>query len=106
MKASSILILTAALTVTGCTTAQSEQNMPRSNMPMGQMHGDGNHSMMMMQGIDANGDGKITKEEFMRYHEAMFDKMKNQEGVIDMKDMKSMHPQGCGGMMGHDRMQK
>lgn len=106
MKASSILILTAALAVAGCTTAQSGDNMPSSNMPMGKMQGDRDHHMMMMEGIDANGDGKITKEEFMRHHEAMFDQMKNQEGVIDMKDMKAMHPRGCGGMMGHDRMQK
>lgn len=106
MKASSILILTAALAVAGCTTAQSGQNMPGSNTPMGKMQGDRDHHMMMMQNMDANGDGKITKEEFMRFHEDMFDQMKNQEGVIDMKDMKSMHPQGCGGMMRHEQMQK
>lgn len=105
MKISSVLILTVALAAAGCTTAQSGQAMRGSAMPMDKMQGDREHHMMM-QGMDANGDGKITKEEFMRHHEAMFDQMKNQEGVIDMKDMKAMHPQGCGGMMGHDRMQK
>lgn len=105
MKASRILIVTAALAVAGCTTAHSGQGMSGSDMPMGKMHGPGGDYQRMMEGMDTNGDGKITKEEFMRQHEAVFDQMKNSEGVIDMKNMKAMHP-GCGGMMGHDKMQR
>lgn len=105
MKAYSILIVSAALAIAGCTTAHSGPGMSGSDMSMGKMHGHGGNHQMMMEGMDSNGDGKITKEEFMRHHEAMFDQMKNSEGVIDMKDMKAMHP-GCGGMMGHDKMQR
>lgn len=37
-----------------------------------------------MKRMDANGDGKVTKEEFMQGHEAMFDSMDtNGDGVID-----------------------
>lgn len=37
-----------------------------------------------MQRMDANGDGKVTKEEFMQGHETMFDEMDgNGDGVID-----------------------
>lgn len=106
MKTSSILIVTAALVVAGCTTAHHGRGMSGCDMPMGKMHGPGGGHQMMMEGIDPNNDGKITREEFMRHHEAMFDQMKNREGVIDMKDMKTMHPPRCGGMMGQDRMQR
>ena len=37
-----------------------------------------------MRRMDANGDGEVTKEEFMQGHEAMFDSMdSNGDGVID-----------------------
>jgi hypothetical protein len=45
----------------------------------------------MMQKMDANGDGVISKDEFMKAHEMMFERMKNRDGVIDMKDMPKHH---------------
>jgi hypothetical protein len=55
------------------------------------MHGDMKMDMKMM---DANGDGMISKEEFMKHHEMMYDKMKkNKDGMVDMKDM-GMMPKG------------
>ena len=49
------------------------------------------HSMDRMQMMDSNGDGMISKDEFMKYHEKMFDSLKkNQDGMVDIKDMK-MH---------------
>ena len=37
-----------------------------------------------MARMDADGDGKVTREEFMKGHEAMFDKIDtNGDGVID-----------------------
>mgnify|MGYP003574110674 FL=1 len=61
--------------------------------------GEGMCGMKMM---DADGDGAVTKEEFMQGHDAMFDKMDaNGNGVIDADEnascMKKMMKEGkCG----------
>ena len=48
---------------------------------------------MDMKMMDTNGDGAISKEEFMKHHEMMFDKMKkNKNGTVDLKDMHMMAP--------------
>jgi hypothetical protein len=60
----------------------------------------------MMQKMDADGDGMLSKEEFMKAHEAMFDRMKGPNGMISLKDM-PMHRQGMmehGNMMGEGDM--
>lgn len=42
--------------------------------------------------IDNNNDGFVSKEEFMKHHEAMFDKMKkDSNGMVSLKDMQAMH---------------
>lgn len=46
----------------------------------------------MMTKMDANGDGMISKDEFMKAHEAMFDRMKGPNGMISLQDMQ-MHRQ-------------
>ncbi len=55
--------------------------------------------------MDADGDGKVTKDEFMQGHEAMFGKIdQNGDGVLDqterdahMKEMRSFMKEGkCG----------
>jgi Ca2+-binding EF-hand superfamily protein len=48
--------------------------------------------------MDADGDGNITKDEFMTFHEKMFSrKDKNGDGVIDASEMKTMMKEGmCG----------
>ncbi len=43
-----------------------------------------------MQMMDANKDGMVSKEEFMKYHEAMFEKMKGDNGKVNIKDMQMM----------------
>ena len=40
--------------------------------------------------MDANKDGMVSKEEFMKYHEAMFEKMKGDNGKVNIKDMQMM----------------
>jgi hypothetical protein len=51
------------------------------------MKGEGGMKMM-----DTNKDGMISKDEFMKHHEMMWDKMKkNSTGSVDMKDMEAMH---------------
>ena len=45
----------------------------------------------MMKMMDTNHDGMVSKEEFMKHHEMMFDKMKkNKMGMVEMKDMPMM----------------
>lgn len=44
-----------------------------------------------MAAVDANKDGKISKDEFMKHHETMFDKMDaNKDGFLDEKEMHHM----------------
>jgi uncharacterized low-complexity protein len=58
-----------------------------------------------MARMDSDGDGKVTRDEFMKGHEAMFEKIdQNDDGVIDqaereahMKKMKGFMKEGkCG----------
>ena len=49
------------------------------------------HGGMGMKMMDANNDGMISKEEFMKHHDVMFDKMKkDSNGMVSMKDMPMM----------------
>ena len=77
-----------------------------------------------MKMMDSNADGMISKDEFMKHHEEMYDGMKkNSSGMVSMKDMqammmkdhgkmaggKAMKHQGMskdGSMMNHDAMMK
>jgi len=57
--------------------------------------------MMDMSKMDANGDGMISKSEFMKHQESMFNGMKkNKDGMVMMKDMQMMNS----GMMKDDHM--
>jgi sulfatase maturation enzyme AslB (radical SAM superfamily) len=59
---------------------------------------------MDMKMMDTNSDGMISKEEFMKFHEDMWAKMKkNKSGMVDMKDMQTMM---SGDMMKHGSMMK
>jgi aminopeptidase C len=58
---------------------------------------------MDMKMMDTNKDGMISKDEFTKHHEAMWEKMKkNKNGMVDMKDMNMMHSE----MMKGDSMMK
>jgi len=49
--------------------------------------GKGGEGKCGMSRMDANGDGNVTKEEFMKGHEAMFEKIdQNGDGVIDPEE--------------------
>ena len=67
--------------------------------------GKGDEGKCGMGRMDADGDGKVTKEEFMQGHEVMFEKIdQNGDGVIDaaereahMNKMKAFMKEGnCG----------
>ena len=46
---------------------------------------------MDMKMMDPNNDGMISKEEFMKHHESMYDKMKKgSNGMVGVKDMQAM----------------
>ena len=46
---------------------------------------------MGMKMMDVNNDGMISKEEFMKYHESMYDKMKKGSGgMVSIKDIQMM----------------
>jgi len=65
--------------------------------------------MHHMGRVDANGDGMVSKDEFMKAQEAMFDRMKNQSGVIDLKAIREQAQaraaqRGQGGQGGHGGM--
>lgn len=45
---------------------------------------------MDMKMMDKDGDGMISRSEFMSAHEMMFDHMKNSQDMISVKDMQNM----------------
>ena len=50
------------------------------------------HMMTMMKAMDTNGDGKVSKEEYMAYYEKMWMGMKkDSNGMVDEKSMMMMH---------------
>jgi len=65
-----------------------------------------------MKMMDANADGMISKDEFMKHHEGMYDEMKkNKSGMVSVKDMQMMMMKdhgkmGSGKEMKHEGMSK
>jgi len=46
---------------------------------------------MGMEMMDTNGDGMISKDEFIKHHEMMYDKMKkSSNGMVSVRDMQLM----------------
>lgn len=55
-------------------------------------HAKGMSMRMDMKMMDTNNDGMVSKDEFTKHHEMMWDKMKkNKSGMVDIKDMNMMH---------------
>ncbi|MGH8806952.1 MAG: hypothetical protein ACREX0_03615, partial [Noviherbaspirillum sp.] len=92
MKKMALLIIASALFTTGCAAVGADQSKPGQGT-MGHMM---MCNMMDMKSMDANGDGMLSKAEFMQSHEAMFEHMKNKDGMVDMKSMQM----SCANMMG------
>lgn len=69
------------------------QDSMRGGMAMkdGMQMKDGMGMKMDMKMMDPNNDGMISKEEFMKHHESMYDKMKkDSNGMVSVKDMQAM----------------
>ena len=79
------LVALLAASLSGCA--------PNSTMMrQGFMQGSaGMKSGMDMKMMDTNNDAMISKDEFMKHHEAMYDKMKKgSNGMVSVKDMQMM----------------
>ena len=73
-----------AASLSGC----AQDGMMRQGSMQGGMDMKGGMNMKMM---DTNNDAMISKEEFMKHHEAMYDKMKKgSNGMVSVKDMQVM----------------
>jgi hypothetical protein len=88
-----------AVNATSALAADATQggHQHQSGQASGHSHGDAKsgdqhgHQCEHMSAVDTNKDGKISKEEFMKHHEAMFDKKDvNKDGFIDREEMHRM----------------
>ncbi|GAB3546525.1 hypothetical protein GCM10027343_24410 [Noviherbaspirillum agri] len=95
MKKSMWVLVPIMVLAAGCATRGAG---PYQGCPGMQGTGPGPGPGMGMQSADTNGDGMLSKDEFMKFHEGMFDVMKNRDGVIDLKAMPARR--GPPGMMG------
>jgi len=92
-----VFILTfGATTASAVDAAKDSGHQHQSGQAAG--HGDksdDHHSHQcqhMMSSVDLNKDGKISKEEFIKHHEAKFDKKDtNKDGFLDEAEMHSMN---------------
>jgi hypothetical protein len=109
MKKTNLLVIAFAVVTTGCSAIAADEKRPgggmmsKGTMSRGMMGNMMMENMMMgnmMKKTDTNGDGLLSKDEFMKSHEAMFDKLKNKDGVVDLKAMQM----SCGDMMGDGMM--
>ena len=80
----SLAVLLAA-SLSGCA---QDGMMTRQGSMQGATSMKGGTDMKMM---DTNNDAMISKEEFMKHHEGMYDKMKKgSNGMVSVKDMQMM----------------
>ena len=96
-------VLAAIALLTFCVPAAFAAKADSHQHQIGQHDGHGNstsghghdqhdgHQCEHMVAVDANKDGKISKDEFMKHHEQMFDKKDiNKDGFIDKEEMHRM----------------
>lgn len=90
------LLISGVASVSAADTAKESGHQHQGGQHEG--HGDtksGNHHEHQckhkMSPVDADKDGKINKEEFMKHHEVMFDKKDtNKDGFLDETEMHQM----------------
>lgn len=83
-------VLISAAGVSAAAQDMANGKMDMGNMDMGMMRGC-MQAMQGMQGMDANEDGEISKDEFVRAHEEMFAAMdQDGDGALDTKNGEMM----------------
>lgn len=86
-----ISISLVAMSVAGLSACAQDSMRGGMAMKDGMPMKDGMAMKMDMKMMDPNNDGMISKEEFMKHHESMYDKMKKgSNGMVSMKDMQTM----------------
>ncbi len=98
----------AADTTQSSNQQQSEQpsGHDHNGAKSGDKHDHGHKCEHKMSSVDTNKDGKISKEEFMKHHEAMFDKKDtNKDGFLDETERRSMMKKMHKHMHSHDKQQ-
>jgi len=81
MKKITSVLLAVGLAMSSVSVMAMDKNMKAMEM---------NLRTMDPKMMDKDGDGMISKSEFMEAHEMMFDRMKNSDGMISVKDMQKM----------------
>ena len=77
----------AAVVLAGVSGCAQDSMMKRDGMQGNMAMKDG-MGMQMVKMMDMNNDGMISKEEFTKHHDAMYDKMKKgSNGMVSMMDM-------------------
>ena len=97
MKKITSALLAAGLALSSVSIMAMDNN---KNMKMMDM------KMMDPKMMDKDGDGMISRAEFMSAHEMMFNQLKNDQDMISVKDMEKMkkHMMMSGSMMGGSKM--
>ena len=86
-----ISISLAAMLFAGLSGCAKDSMMKQDSMQGGMSMKEGMGMKMDMKMMDTNNDGMISKEEFMKHHESMYDKMKkDSNGMVSTKDMQMM----------------
>jgi hypothetical protein len=86
--------LAIAAILCASTFAFAHDGMNQGQGPQSGHHGQGHGGMMnsRMKSMDTNNDGLVSKAEFMKGHEAMWDSMpKDKSGQISIADMEKAH---------------
>jgi len=90
----SVFLLTFGTTSVSASDSVKEGDHQHSSGQAAGQKSDDHHSHQChqkMSSVDLNKDGKISKEEFMKHHEAMFDKKdSNKDGFLDESEMHGM----------------
>ena len=77
----------AAVLLAGVSGCAQDSMMKRDGMQGNMAMKDG-MGMQMVKMMDMNNDGMISRDEFMKHHEAMYDKMKKGSGgMVSVMDM-------------------
>ncbi len=76
----------------GAPAAKAEMKTAAKTGEMGM--GAGMGMGMGMKGMDANGDGMVSKKEWQAHHNMMWGKMKSKNGMVPMSDIETMMKSG------------